>query len=436
MTSASIRRLLLPLLLLLPSGCGGGAGAGDEAGPSPGGAGAANGGASGSGGGGEVGIGGSTPVTFPRPCSDLYDESLLPTFAVELAASDWAALGRDCEAGVKQYHPVTFRYGAESVPAMIRLKGNWSWNCDKMQFVISFNETDADARFHGLRKLVLDAPWYDPTVLHERVAFEFMKAYGAPSSCVNNARLEINGEYYGLFANVERVDREYLERQFEDPSGNLFGYDADEGLELKTNEDTGSTTTAEAFWAATSLTEVQSLVEVSQAIEIWAGLAMVPDPDSYWAGVEINFHLYEHPTRGLLFLPYDMDIAFAEDLWPELVSADPITYEHPEWRRERAYELVLSDPHHCQAFVAALERARAAYDVAALESKIDQWSAQIAAAVTADPNRQYTIADHEAALTAMRSFPRRRAEFVDAWLAAGGHCPPTWPNGATTDGRP
>ena len=145
-----------------------------------------------------VPVDGTTTVTppadtLPEPCSDLYDEALLPTFDVEISETEWNAMARDCEDEVQEYRPIVFRYSSETVDAMMRLKGNWSWDCDKMQLVISFNSVDPDARFHGLRKIVLDAPWCDPTLLHERLAFFYLQRYGAPFglpySCVNNARL-------------------------------------------------------------------------------------------------------------------------------------------------------------------------------------------------------------------------------------------------------
>jgi hypothetical protein len=354
-----------------------------------------------------------------EPCADLYAESLMPTFEVQISDAEWDGMAADCRREVKAYRPIVFRFGDESKEAMMRLKGNWSWTCDKMQFVISFNEVDPDGRFHGLRKIVMDAPWYDASLLHERLAFFFLERYGAPYSCVNNARLFINGAYYGVYANVERIDREYLERHFDDPDGNLYK----EGKELKTNEETANTSRMDAFWAASTLDALQQLVEIPQVIELWAGLAMMPDPDSYWAGVEINFYLYDHPTRGFLFLPYDADIAFGEELWPDLYQADPLTYEHPEWLREDQYLTVLSDPSWCAAFEAALGRAYDAYDIELMASKVDTWSAQIAAAVEEDPNRTFTIEEHLAALESLRSFPTRRAQFVATWLQGTDHCP-------------
>jgi hypothetical protein len=359
-----------------------------------------------------------------RPCAPLYDPDELQTFLLEIDEAEWGALRGDCRAGRQAYHPARFTWRDETVDAQVRLKGNWSWSCQKLQFIISFNEADPDARFHGLRKLVLDAPWYDASMLHERLAFFFLERHGAPASCVNHARLDINGEYYGLYANVERIDREYLERHFEDPSGYLY----QAGRELKTHEDEPDIDTSriDAFWAARSVEALEEVVDMEAAILAWSGEAMLPDPDSYWAGVEINFYLYDDPKRGIVFLPYDADISFGENIWPGLESADPILWQHTGWLREEQYRVALSDPGWCEAYVARVAEAREAYDVALLQSKVDAWSEQIAAAAEEDPHRTWTLTEHRRSLTDLRSFLERRAAYVDTWLAEGGHCPPAW----------
>ena len=105
---------------------------------------------------------------------------------------------------------------------MIRLKGQSSWaeviqagdNPPKMQFVISFNEVDTNARFHGLRKVELDMPRIDPSYLRQRVALAYLRALGVPAQCANSGRLTINGAYYGLYTNIERPDVEFVQRVF------------------------------------------------------------------------------------------------------------------------------------------------------------------------------------------------------------------------------
>jgi hypothetical protein len=388
--------------------------------------------------GGAGGGAGNSAVSYPQACSDLYDANLVPVFELEIAADQLALMEQDCEEELKEYRPATFRFGGETASVMVRLKGNWSWRCEKKQFLISFNEVDPNGRFHGLRKIVLDAPWYDPSVVAERLGFSFMRRHGAFASCVNHAKLMLNGAYYGVYSNVERIDKEYLQRNFPDAEaeGNLY----DGGEELRTNEIRNDVSRRDAlFDGAGNLATVDAMVDLDQAIHVWAGSAMLPDPDSYWAGVEINWYLYDHPTRGFLWFPYDMDLTMRQGavdpgsssvdigVRDEFVRADPFTYENPAWGREELYTTVLENPATCQRFLDELRRARRAYDVALMSREVDTWSAQIADAVAQDPNKPFSNQDHEEAVATIKQFMIERAAFVDTWLQSA-TCPVTrWP---------
>lgn len=362
----------------------------------------------------------------PKECADLYDPDQITHIELDFEPAQWTALNQACVDRSQAYHPVQFTVDGERTDAMVRLKGNWSWSCDKLQFVVSFNEVDPDARFHGLRKVMLDAPWYDHTLLHERLAFPLFQARGLPYSCANSARVDVNGSYYGLYTNVERIDREYLERHFDDPDGNLY----QGGTELKTNEDVGDVSRQRALAAATTVGQIEALMDLDQAVAEWAMEALIPAMDNYWAGVEINYYLYDHPTRGFLMLPYDLDISFGDAaysdgtlIWPDAVRADPIHYEHPGWRKEALVETVLDDPAWCARFVQELEAARSVYVPDDLIDQIDAWDDQIRPSLEADPHKTFSDARHDQAIADLRRFVVDRAAFVDDWLAQGGHCP-------------
>jgi hypothetical protein len=243
---------------------------------------------------------------------------------------------------------------------------------------------------------------------------------------VNNARVEVNGSYYGVYSNVERIDHEYLERNFEEPDGNLY----QGGTELKTNELENDTTRRDALFAASTVEEIEALMDLDQAVAEWAAEAMLPAMDNYWAGVEINYYLYDHPSRGFVYLPYDLDIAFGDAayddgslVWPAALWSDPITYEHPGWQKEPLLQLVLADPTWCARFVEELVEARAAYSPDVMADQVAQWADQIATAVADDPNKPFSTADHDAAIDQLEAY---RADFIDEWLAAGDHCPAVW----------
>lgn len=348
--------------------------------------------------------GGAGTEWRPRECSDIYAPDELPTFELKIAADQLALMEEDCAANAKTYRPATFTFRDESVSVMVRLKGNWSWRCQKKQFVISFNEIDAKKRFHGLRKIVLDSAWYEPSLLAERLAFSFMRRVGTSWSCVNNARLMLNGSYYGAYYNVERLDKEYLQRHLEGElaDGNLY----DGGVELRTNEKVNDVSRRDALMRATDVATIERLSDLEQAVKVWAATAMLPDPDSYWAGVEITYFLYDHPARGFQWLPYDMDLTMRQGsmdpaaskvhlrVLDEFVRADPLTYEQSGWGREPLLARVLSDRKWCQRFIEELELARDAYDIPLMTRELDTWAAQLFEAVDEDPNKLFSTQDH------------------------------------------
>jgi hypothetical protein len=368
-------------------------------------------------------------VTWPKPCADLYDQDKLPTFELVFSADDLAGLDADCAGNIQQYRPVKLTYDGLTVDAMVRMKGNWSWNCQKKQFIVSFNEVNPAGRFHGLRKLVFDAPWYDRTILHERLAYPFFKKLGLPYSCANNAKVMLNGEYYGVYANVERLDKEYLQRNFIEDDGNLY----QGGAELKTNLDINDTSDLTALNAANTIDQLDASIDLDEAVAEWAAEAMIPAMDNYWAGVEINYYLYHHPSRGFLYLPYDMDLIFGDSaypgggpVWPDALISDPITYEHPGWLKEPVLKKVLANPTWCNRFVEELVKARAAYSPSELAGLVDTWNGQIAQAVADDTHKTFSTAEHVTAVGDLKAFFTARAGVVDAWLAAGNHCPAVW----------
>jgi hypothetical protein len=240
-----------------------------------------------------------------------------------------------------------------------------------------------------------------------------------------------------VYANVERLDKEYVQRHFPDTEavGNLY----DGGDELRTNETTADVSRRDALMEATDLETINGFVDLDQAIKVWAASAMLPDPDSYWAGVEINYYLYDHPTRGFLWFPYDMDMSLLVGTLDSAdstvnvgevspyVNADPFTYENSDWAKEPLLQTVLSDTTWCNRFIEELKLARDAYDVTLMTSQIDTWAAQVNAAVLADPNKPFTSRVHLDGIAAMKATLPRRLAFVNNWLETA-RCPVTrWP---------
>jgi hypothetical protein len=366
----------------------------------------------------------SRPTATPYVCADVYDPELLVEYAIELSPTEWAALEEEfadpAGAGAeKPYHPLlSFRYGDEVVTdAMIRLRGNPSFSSvgDKMQFVISFKEVDPNQRFHGLRKIVLDAAWYDPSMLHERLASAFLRNLGIPAPCANHARLVVNGDYYGVYTHLEQTDRGYLERNFPDaPDGNLYK----DGQEKTANEGDPDTSDRDAFWATTDVGTLATLVDLEASVTEWAAEAMIPHGKGYWC-CGLSFYLYNLDGK-LIFLASDINYAFdgSQNFLVIPVDADPLTWVREISEKPPHFAAVLAEPEWRSRYLEALAAASASYDVPALQALVDAWSAQIASAVAEDSHKPFTDDEHMTHVALLRAYLADRAAFVADWLAS------------------
>jgi hypothetical protein len=364
-------------------------------------------------------------------CPAIFAQEVLQDFHVDISQSEWAAIedefaNRDerIAAGLDPtpYHPIVFRHDGDVVEdAMLRLNGASSWtealyfgdDPPKMQFVISFNENNEDGRYMGRRKIGLDMPRSDWSFLRHRLGLYALRSIGVPAQCANSARLFVNDEYYGLFTNVERMDREILERLYpEAPDGDLW-----KGARIiKTNEDDFTWDRLNAFWdvpESGTVADLANMADLQASIEVWAAEAVLPQGDGYWAG-RANFYLYDHPERGFLWMPEDLDSAF-DFVEPTLDAMFPVC--SGQWWEDRLhYLLVMEDPTWRARYVDALREALDAYDVADMEERLDQWSAQIAEAADADPRKVFSTGDHEDAVAHLRDFFGQRASFLEEWL--------------------
>jgi hypothetical protein len=381
---------------------------------------------------GDTGSAGSTSSTGTGSCADIFADDLLPTYEIKMTPVDWAALVNDFKSMQQRiaagqdyhpYHPVAeFRYGNEVVPnTMIRLKGWSSWwqsipdPDPKMQFVIAFDLVDGKQRFHGVRKVELDMPRIDQTYLHQRLALTYLRALGLPALCANNGRLFINGSFYGLYTNLERPDKEFTKRVFpEAPSADLW----DAGMTLATNTDNMGLPHPhiDAFWAATDTVALSAIADVDEALLEWAGEAMLADPDGYWVG-KYNFFLYDHPTRGWIWVPHDLDTLID---WTD-PHIDPIYYwggDLVNWASPwQHYAAVIRSDVWRERYVATLQHAHDVYVATQLPQLVDRFAAQISDAAAADPTRPFSFDDHVNAIAYLRAAITTRIDSVAAWLS-------------------
>jgi hypothetical protein len=387
----------------------------------------------------------------PHPCSDLFDQTKLAAYSFEISAADWARLDADFHdladvlAGTppQTYYPVVFHAGNETVNAAVRLRGKSSWvntvmfdANPKMQFDISFDQTDSKQRFHGVSTLHFPMPRDDFTFLNERVGNNWFRSIGITAPCSSSATLTVNGALYGLYVAEEGVNKPLLKQFFpDDADGDLFKG----GTEAQTNESAPNWPRLQALQAASDITTLQGLVDLPNTVLEWAAEVVLEDGDGYYGGAH-NYYLYDQGTAGYVWLPDHTDSALE---WVPLFTPLGVQ-EHPiYWWAGRPlpdppgpdYLLVINDPTWRARYVPAIATQAATWTADEILGWIDSWSAQIAPAVAADPHKWATVDQFQSAVATLRDMVQRRPAYLQSFASCE-NGDPTQTIDADSDGVP
>jgi hypothetical protein len=369
----------------------------------------------------------------PLLCSDLFDQSVLQTYAIEISADNWAKLDadfhdlKDVLAGTppETNYPVTFHFGSETVTnATVRLRGKSSWvntvmfdANPKMQFVVSFDQIDAGGKFHGVSALHFEMPRDDWTFMNDRIGDNWLRKIGMTAPCANNGRMIVNGTYYGLYNTEGAVNGGLLKDFFPGNSGGDLFKGASEP---DTNVGKSNWARLAQLKSATTLAALQPLVDIPNTLLEWAAEAVVEDADGYYGGSH-NYYIYDEGAPGYVWLPDHTDSALE---WVELFT--PLSYkEHPiYWWAGRPspdppgadYLIILNDPTWRARYVDAIATQVAKWDPQEILGWIDAWSPQIADAIAADPHRWATTDQVATALGALRDMVTNRPQYLQSFV--------------------
>jgi hypothetical protein len=383
------------------------------------------------------------PPPDEEGCHAIYAQDLLPTFELTIDEDVWDQIAWEWEHGAEQdakgldpdpYHPLAeFRYGDIVITnAEIRLRGNpdyWWDDPNKWQFQISFDNVDKKGHFLGLEVLAFDAATYNRHMLRDRLALSIIRDMGVIAPCANHARLNINGEYYGIFTNLEKIDKLFLERVFDDPSGDLWKR---QNWSLQTNKKTANDDRLDALNAAKTIEELETYLDVEQALTVYAAEAIIPDSDGGWAGGK-NFYLYDDPLSGVFkLIPWDMDNTFEvfddgkNGEYPN--NPDPVVWHKKvRYHGRPYYELALEDEDWFWVYIDIIRtQFEAAYDVAVLHEKIDTWTAQIQESVFEDTNKPYSDEKYLKKIDELKDYVEERHDWMEDWLEC-------WEDGGVPD---
>ena len=338
----------------------------------------------------------------------LFSLDLLPELAIELDAAAIASLRERPRVWVCG----TLGFSDRVFPVGIRLKGSASFQSidDKPAFKIRFDgRCGSSRRFFGRRALTLNNLAQDRSSVREVLGYLVYRAAGVAAPRAGYALVTVNGASYGLYVDVETVDRDLLARHFADPDGplyegslevdlrpeDLWAFELDEGESLERSE--LARLIARVGEADDSIFYgPDALVDRAAFLRYLAASAVTGDWDGYWK--PNNYRIYYEPTARLWYLlPWGLDQAW----YLERTAFDGVGL---------LVETCMSSRRCLREYLGELERAVAMAAWLDLERRQAEAVALIGPEVEADPRRPFPMDEVE---WARRALPVRIQSTLD-----------------------
>jgi hypothetical protein len=271
------------------------------------------------------------PVMPASGASDeLFDPGRVPRFDIEISPAAVAELeAANARRDYKHYVRARFRYGTEVLEDIgLRIKGETSRTRfdQKPALKLKFDEFVQGQDFRGLKRVTLNNMFEDPSGVAERLSYHLFRLAQLPAPRANSAVLFVNGQPYGLYVNVESIDKPFLRRWFTSDAGNLYEEGQQDFLpgkensfQLETNEMVNDRSDLRALITAlgsarpdTLLADLAPAMDVEQFLRFTAveGLVNQWDMYGYTRFYPNNFHIYSDPQRKLVFLPWGLDMTW------------------------------------------------------------------------------------------------------------------------------
>ncbi|MBC7884141.1 MAG: CotH kinase family protein [Saprospiraceae bacterium] len=151
----------------------------------------------------------------------LYDESKMEEIRLYFPQTNyWNLLTQNYNS--KTDIPARLNYkGTDYDSVGVRFKGQTSYfmnTSQKKSFNISMDYVSADQKLEGYKTLNLNNSWTDPSFMREVLYYRLIRQH-TPAAKTNFVRLYINDQDWGVYQNVQQLNKDFLEEWYETNDG-------------------------------------------------------------------------------------------------------------------------------------------------------------------------------------------------------------------------
>ena len=223
------------------------------------------------------------------------------------------------------YLPATVSINGEPVGSVgLRKKGLiGSSSTQRPSLKIKFNHSKKGGRYLGLDRLTLNNNIQDSSLVKQYFSYKLFRKAGLPAPRCNFARVYVNGQYLGVYSNVESIRKPFLKRVFDDNKGDLYeGMINDfrvgmyETFEVKDGAGRKMKSIVRVVKALNReddeiIDAIRRAIDLDQFINFWAIEIISGHWDGYNGNLN-NFYVYSgKEDKRLRFIPWGTDGSFA-----------------------------------------------------------------------------------------------------------------------------
>lgn len=389
---------------------------------------------------------GKTLFTGGKEPTGMYDKTLVRDVYLNFSQADYWALLTANYASETEIAADMIVDGVTYPNVGVRFRGNTSYTMtgtsQKKSFAIDTEFTTDDQNVMGYKNFKFNNAHQDATFMREVLYCRMARKY-MPIAKANYIHLYLNNQDWGIYPNIQSLDKTYLEQWFQSNDGARF---------RATSEETGSgpgggwgdgtaglnyigadtlsyknyyslkssdisypwqklvdacqvlSTTTTANWATTT----KSKFDVDRALWFLAAENIFTDDDSYVMKGKMDYYAYYEPETGRLTpLEYDGNSTFesAANSWSPFKNVTNVNYP--------LLNKLLNIPELRQRYLAHYRTIlNETFTTANANALIDEINTQISALVASDPKKLYTTAQYTSGVPGLKTIVANRRTFL------------------------
>lgn len=283
--------------------------------------------------------------------------------------------------GAKQYKNVGVRYSGSK---------SFTYGGKRNSYQVKLNHIDKKQNHQGITKLKLSNALRDPSMVREVLGYEIARKYmRAPRA--NYTRVYVNGEYRGLYVNVEYVDGNFLTKQFGTSDGALVkGVKPDDGLkpeegclknisgtlmyeedascymnnyELKSENGWDDVIALSKALSTKNIEDIEKILDVDQVLWMHAYNNVLVNLNSYAGDISENYYLYKNKHGKFVPIVRDLNLCFGSYkkykfkssslTLEELQNLDP--FLHSNNKSKPLISSLLSNPYYKKLYISHIK---------------------------------------------------------------------------------